>query len=91
MSSVGVAERLKRKAVQKLAVDDSLGKASSSKLAKRTEPDLFELPPLPEGAADNDNDDDDYYELPIHRVLYSSDIDISQVSVALPTLKLVEP
>ena len=74
---LGVRERLKRKAVQRLAVDMSLGRPKVAKSSRGHEPDLFELPPLPKAQLAEGGDD--YYELPIHNVLYSGDIDFDQV------------
>lgn len=75
---LGVSERLKRKTVQRLAVDKTLGKTTSGgKITKPVEADIFELPAMPE-ALDTE-EDDGYLELPIHNMLYSGDIDVSQV------------
>lgn len=75
---------MKRKAVQKLAIDSSLGKAPPSKHAKVSsdEKDLFELPPLPQ-SLETEGEKEEYYELPIHNMLYSGEIDVRQVNTTV--------
>lgn len=87
------ANRLKRKAVEALAVDQVLGKPTKPrKLAAGASSgsDLFELPPLPEHSQIGDTVSDNYYELPIHQVLYSGDLDLSEVC-AQETFTLIMP
>lgn len=56
-----------------------VGKPLNSKPSAPPDRDLFELPPLPETTALGDDVGDGYYELPIHQMLYTGDIDLDQV------------
>lgn len=74
--------QLKRKALQMHAVDEVLGKPTTSKQPKMTthgDSDIFSLPPLPAGTVIGMDVDDDYQELPIHQMLYSGDLDLREV------------
>ncbi|XP_067941283.1 DNA excision repair protein ERCC-5-like isoform X2 [Watersipora subatra] len=82
-----IRERLKKKAIQRLAVDESLGVRPTVKRLKASEQDLFELPPLPKDETLAESDD--YFELPIHNMLYSGELDLNQVKADSEEFKLL--
>lgn len=75
-----IATKLKRRTLQAHAIKQVAGKKSNIRpIAAPAEQDLFALPPVPELSTTDSSHDDGYYELPIHQMLYTGDIDLDQV------------
>lgn len=70
-----------------MAIDRALGKPVRQNkpisAVAGSASDLFELPALPDDTQIGDRVSDDYFELPIHQVLYSGDLDLSEVMLVI--------